>query len=69
MPLTTKSRPSPTFVALEPSPENGLERPSWAITNQIFTLDKGDLRDPLGKVSKADLFRIKQGVKIALAIE
>ena len=68
VPLTTKSRPSPTFVKVEPSAENRLERTSWAITNQVFTIDRGDLGEPIGRVSRTELFGIKEGLKIAFAI-
>lgn len=68
VPLTTKERPSATYARIEPSPQNQIDRTSWAITNQIFTLDKGDLRQSIGKVSKEELYRIKEGLKIALAL-
>lgn len=68
VPLTTKGKPSPTFVKVEPSSENGLDRTSWAITNQVFTLDKGDLKEVVGKVSRTEMFGIKEGLKIAFAI-
>lgn len=68
VPLTTKENKAPTFVRIDPSESNGLDRPSFAITNQIFTMDQGDLGDLRGKISREDLFRVKEGLKIALAI-
>jgi mRNA-degrading endonuclease toxin of MazEF toxin-antitoxin module len=68
VPLTTKQKPSPTFVQIEPGSENKLSATSWAITNQVFTITKQELREPLGRVSKAELFSIKEGLKIAFAM-
>lgn len=68
VPLTTKPRPSPTYVPIQPSKENGLSSMSWAITNQIFTIGKADLGEFLGKINKTDLFEVKEGLKIAMAI-
>lgn len=66
VPLTTKGKPSPTYAKVEPSTSNGLDRTSWAIGNQIFTLDKGDLKDSMGIVSKEELYEIKTALRIAL---
>ncbi|MEZ0324790.1 MAG: type II toxin-antitoxin system PemK/MazF family toxin [Fimbriimonas sp.] len=68
VPLTTKKKPSPTFVEVEPSTENSLSATSWAITNQVLTIAKDELREPLGRVSRTELYSIKEGLKIALAI-
>lgn len=68
VPLTTKGRQSPTYVQIEPTPESGLERTSWAITNQVFTIGKGDLGERIGQVSRKELFGIKEGLKIAFSI-
>lgn len=68
VPLTTKHKPSPTYVPIQPSADNGLTAASWAITNQIFTLNKGDLKDPLGKIGKEELFAVKEALKVALDI-
>ncbi|HSI73413.1 MAG TPA: type II toxin-antitoxin system PemK/MazF family toxin [Fimbriimonas sp.] len=68
VPLTTKRKPSATFVQIEPSEQNQLTSTSWAITNQVFTIAKDDLREPIGRVSKTELYGIKDGLKIAFAI-
>jgi len=68
VPLTTKQKASATYVRVEPTPLNELDRDSWAITNQIFTLDKSDLKAPLGSVSKSELYAIKDGLRISLGI-
>jgi mRNA-degrading endonuclease toxin of MazEF toxin-antitoxin module len=68
VPLTTKQKPAKTFIQVEPSSSNDLDRASWAITNQIFTISKWDLVRELGSVSKTELYQIKEGLKIALGI-
>lgn len=69
VPLTTKGKPSATYAKIEPSDANKLDRTSWAITNQIFTLDKGDLKESLGQVSAAELYNVKESLKISLNIK
>ena len=69
VPLTTKQKGAATYAKVEPSHLNGLERTSWAIANQIFTLDKGDLRESLGHVSKEELYGVKQALKVTLALD
>lgn len=69
VPLTTKHRASATYVKIEQSGANSLAAESWAITNQIFTISKEELGEPLGRASKTELFEIKQGLKITLALD
>lgn len=68
VPLTTKEKKSPTYVGVVPSQGNELDRDSWAITNQIFTVGKEELLRPLGRVSQTELYAIKEGLKVTLAI-
>lgn len=68
VPITTKPRTSPTYVRIEPSPINDLDRTSWAITNQIFTVDKGELKKRLGMVSASELHEIREGLQVALGM-
>lgn len=68
VPITTKQKQSPTYASIQPSADNGLRQTSWAIANQIFTMDKEELKDSLGKVSKEELYAIKQALKLCLAI-
>jgi mRNA-degrading endonuclease toxin of MazEF toxin-antitoxin module len=66
VPLTTREKKSPTYARVEPSPSNGLDRTSWAIGNQIFTIDKAELKESIGEVTNQELFGIKEALKIAL---
>ncbi len=62
VPLTTKERNSPTFVKIVPSPQNGLDRESWAITNQVFTVGKDSLGEPIGQVSGHELQLVRDAL-------
>ncbi len=68
VPTTTKGKSSPSFARIEPSDANGLTETSYAICNQIQTMDKGRLKDCRGKISKEDLYQVKEALKVALAI-
>jgi len=68
VPTTTKGKPSPSFARIEPSEGNGLTETSFAICNQIQTMDKSRLQDRSGKISKEDLYKVKEALKVALAI-
>lgn len=68
LPVTSKERSSPTFVPIQPGGSNALTMPSWAIANQIFTVDRSTLGEPLGTVSKSELFAIKEAVRLVLGI-
>jgi mRNA-degrading endonuclease toxin of MazEF toxin-antitoxin module len=68
VPLTTKQRRSGTYIEIQPSEDNDLTATSWAITNQIFTVDKSTLKDPLGRISKNELHSVKQALKMVLNI-
>jgi mRNA interferase MazF len=68
VPLTTKERPSATYVKIEPTRENGLDRTSWAITNQVFTVGKNDLERKRGTITKEGIYAVKNGLKICLSI-
>lgn len=68
VPLTTRERKAATYASIAPSRENGLDRPSWAICNQIFTIDRSELKAKRGKLQPADFFAIKEGLRIALSL-
>lgn len=66
IPLTTKQRKSATYVPIQPSASNTLSALSWAITNQIFTLDKDKLKIKHGRVSKEEMYAVKRALRIVL---
>jgi mRNA interferase MazF len=68
VPTTTKGKPSPSYAMIEPSGSNGLTEKSFAICNQIQTIDKNRLKDFRGKLSKEDLYQVKEALKVSLSI-
>ncbi|HVL39016.1 MAG TPA: type II toxin-antitoxin system PemK/MazF family toxin [Fimbriimonadaceae bacterium] len=69
VPLTTKEKKSPTYAKVEPSRANSLAGTSWAIANQIFTIDKKRLTESLGHVSAEEMYQVKEALKVTLAIK
>jgi mRNA-degrading endonuclease toxin of MazEF toxin-antitoxin module len=69
VPLTTKERLSVTYIKIEPTDGNGLDRVSWAITNQVFTIGKDELEEKRGSITKEGIYAVKQGLKISLSIQ
>ena len=68
VPVTTKQRQSPTYIRLEPSVDNQLSDTNWAITNQIYTIDKRRLGVPMGRISRQELFSAKEALRISLGM-
>jgi mRNA interferase MazF len=53
-------------VVLRSSRSTGLEHDSVANVSQILTLDKEQLEDRIGRVSKQELIRIFAGIDLVL---
>ena len=68
VPLTTKGRPSPTHVSLEPSQLSGLTALSFAKGEQLFTVPVEELGQRRGNISKHELFRVKEALRIVLEL-
>jgi mRNA-degrading endonuclease toxin of MazEF toxin-antitoxin module len=68
VPLTTRGRPSPSYVRLEPTPENGLAEVSYAKCEQPYTVAAGQLRSLRGQTSKHDMHLVSEALKIVLAL-
>jgi len=68
VPSTTKQRRAQTFIQIEPSASNTLTATGWAITNQIYTVAESDRRENLGRISRTELFLVKEALKKVLAL-
>ncbi len=68
VPLTTKQKGAASYVQIAPSDRNGLTSQSWAITNQIFTIHKDHLKNSIGRISRTELYAVKQALKLVLDI-
>lgn len=51
LPLTTKSRVLPTRILIKATPTSGLDNDSYAVGDQIKTIDKTRILSKLGRVS------------------
>ena len=68
--LTTyESNDIRTRVLIEPSPENGLNEPSFAMTDKIVTVDKSLLGYCVGRVSDREQAEISRALKRVLGLE
>jgi len=62
-------RKIPTAVPVEPTDENGLTEPCYVICHDLTTFIRGRLdSEPVGRLSPDDLWRVEEGVKIALGL-
>jgi mRNA-degrading endonuclease toxin of MazEF toxin-antitoxin module len=68
VPITSKPRKSPTYVPLQPSQSNSLVIQSYAVTNQIYTIDRAQLGEPRGRITQFELAEVKKGLAIVLDI-
>ncbi|MBI1757287.1 MAG: type II toxin-antitoxin system PemK/MazF family toxin [Fimbriimonas ginsengisoli] len=68
VPVSTKGRNSPSHVRLEPSVENGLAAVSYAKCEQIFTVPIGGLSSRRGRLSRDQIFAVKQALRAVLAL-
>ena len=70
VPLTTQLRRATAIgnVLLEPK-DSGLGKPSVALVCQIVTIDKQDLTELAGSLSRRTLQKVDAGLKLALDLE
>lgn len=56
----------PTRVRIEPTPENGLTKTSWVMTEKITTVPKSMLHQKIGSLSIDDLNSISTQLAVVL---
>jgi mRNA interferase MazF len=66
--VSTKGRPVPLHIVLEPSPENGLPATSYAKCEQLLTVSKARLVQRVGKVDVKTMTQIDAALKQVLAL-
>jgi mRNA interferase MazF len=66
--VSTKGKPVPLHVRIDPTPENGLTNVSFVKCEQIVTIDKTRLEAYWGRLSDEDMEKIEKSLKIALAL-
>ena len=57
-----------TRVPVEPSPENGLQKESYVMTDKIVTVDKKMLGKCIGVLSDKDMIIVSEQLKIILGL-
>ncbi len=67
--LSTKGKPVPFHVEIQPTEETGLREISWAKCEQLLTISKERLVGRIGVVDDATLERIGVALKKVLELE
>src|SRR5438552_12094545 len=67
-PISTKGRPSPSHVRLEPTGENGLRETSFVKCEQIYTVEVSELQRLAGTLSRQELYAVKEALRVVLSL-
>ena len=59
---------SPSHVKLEPSEENGLTNTCFAKCEQVFTVPKDQIKEVRGSLSKGEVYRINEALRVVLSL-
>ncbi len=57
-----------TRVYINPSAKNGLLKDSYVMTDKIITVDKSILGEKIGDLTKSDIIKISEQLKIILGL-
>ena len=55
-------------VRVEPDEENGLDAVSFVMTDKVFSFDKADLRQRIGRLGEADMARVSDRLRAVLGL-
>lgn len=68
--MSTKGRPVPFHIRIEPSATSGLRETTYIKCEQILTISKARLigRKPVGRILGTDLGRVEIAVMLSLGI-
>ncbi len=68
-PLTTSSVDAPLLrIRVDPSQENGLDRPSSLMVDKITTIPKADLSERLGRIHGDHLVQLNRSLMVFLGL-
>ena len=65
---TTDIGPAEFRVPIEPDPDNGLRRRSWAMVDKIATVPRGKLGARLGRLAASDTARLNRAMVVFLGL-
>lgn len=68
--MSTQGKPIPFHIQIAPHPQNGLREVTYVKCEQVLTLAKARLlgREPLGRLSPAEMRKVEIAVKLPLAL-
>jgi|tagenome__1003787_1003787.scaffolds.fasta_scaffold20913480_4 mRNA interferase MazF len=68
--MSTQGKPIPFHIRIDPGPQNGLREVTYVKCEQVLTLAKARLlgREPLGRISIAEMRKVEVAVKLSLAL-
>ncbi|WP_394796531.1 type II toxin-antitoxin system PemK/MazF family toxin [Armatimonas sp.] len=66
--VSTKGRPVPLHVALEPTEQNGLSELSYAKCEQLMTISKDRLGERIGQITAEEQLAVDQALRRALSL-
>jgi mRNA interferase MazF len=68
-PLTTSSVDAPLLrIPVEPSDENGLERPSRIMVDKVTTMRRAHLGEHLGRIADSQLMQLNRSLMVFLGL-
>ncbi len=63
VPLTTPQRNLPTRVLIKANPTSGLKNDSYAVLDQVKTIDKSRITGLIGEISEAEKHNLSETLK------
>lgn len=68
-PLTTNPVEAPLMrIPVEPSSENGLDKPSWLMVDKVTTMPRDNLGNHLGRLRDEDIVRLNRAMLVFLGL-
>ena len=68
-PLTSDPTSARFFrVRIDPSPVNGLRKPSYVMTDKIVSIPKARIRAPVGRLDDTDIVSLNRAVLVFLGL-
>ncbi len=64
--VSTRGKPVPFHVPVEPSPRNGLKRRSYVKAEQLLTISKGRFVERIGTLEREVMAQVEEAVKLVL---
>lgn len=68
--MSTQGKPIPFHVRIAPTQQNGLREVTYVKCEQVLTLAKARLmgKEPLGRLTTAEMRKVEVAVKLSLAL-